>query len=81
MRKLLVDVPDELVDFVGGNESQAGNLMTQAAVAELVRRHVISSGKAAELLGVSRWDLPEILGKFEVCIVDFNPDEDLKPFR
>ena len=55
--------------------------MTQAAVAELVRRHVISSGKAAELLGVSRWDLPEILNKFEVCVIDFNPDEDLKPFR
>lgn len=79
MRKLLVNVPEELLDFVGGNESLAAELMNQAAVAQLVRRHVISSGKAAELLGVSRWDLPEILGKFEVCVVDFNPDEDLKP--
>lgn len=81
MRKLLVDVPDELVEFAGGNESQAGNIMIQAAVAELVRRHIISSGKAAELLGVSRYELTEILEKFEVCIVDFNPEEDLRPFR
>ena len=81
MRRLLVDVPEELFDFVGGNEKLAGELITQAAVAQLVRRRVISSGKAAELLGVSRWDLPEILGKFEVCVVDFNPDEELKPFH
>jgi predicted HTH domain antitoxin len=80
MRKLLLDVPDELIDLLG-DENQARNLMIQAAVAELVRRHVISAGKAAELLGVSPCDLLEILDKFEVCIVDFNPDEDLKPFR
>jgi len=76
---MMVEVPDELVDLVGGQE-QAGHLMTQAAVAELVRRRVISSGRASELLGVSRWDLPDLLNSFEVSVIDLRP-EDLKPFR
>lgn len=81
MRKLTVDVPDELVEFAGGTETQATSLMTQAAIAELVRRRVISSGKASELLGIDPWDLPEWLSKFEVAVADFDPDIDLKPFR
>ena len=54
--------------------------MTQAVVAQLIRRQVISSGKAAELLGISRWDLPALLCQFEVSATEFRPEEDLKPF-
>ena len=80
MQKLTVDVPDELVEFSGGSE-MATSFMTQAAIAELIRRRVISSGKAAELLGLDRWDMPDWLTKFEVAIADFDPNFDLKPFR
>ena len=44
MRRLIVEVPDELFDLVGGDENQAGLLMTQAAVAVLLGRRAISSG-------------------------------------
>lgn len=54
--------------------------MTQAVVAELVRRKVISSGKASELLGIDRWDMPDLLSQFEVSATEFCPDRDLKPF-
>ena len=79
MRRLIVEVPDELFDLVGGDENQAGLLMTQAAVAVLLRRRAISSGKASELLGVSRWELPDILSAFEVSVIDFRA-KDLEPF-
>jgi hypothetical protein len=79
MRQIVVNVPNELFELAGGNESQASNLMTQAFVAELVRRKVISSGKASEFLGISRWDLPELLSQFEVSATEFCPAEDLKP--
>jgi hypothetical protein len=79
MRKLMVEIPDELVELIGGDDSQAGHLMTQATVAELVRRRVISSGKASELLGISRWDLPDLLSAFEVSVTDLR-SEDLEPF-
>jgi hypothetical protein len=81
MRKLTVDVPDELVELAGGSETQATSLMTQAAIAELVRRRVISSGKASELLGIDQWELPNWLSKFEVAVADFDPATDLEPFR
>jgi len=80
MRQIVVNVPDELFELAGGNESLAGSLMTQAVVAELVRRKVISSGKASEFLNVSRWDMPDLLSQFEVSATDFCPNEDLKPF-
>lgn len=79
MRKVLVELPDELLDLVGGQE-QASHLMTQAAVAELVRRRAISSGRASELLGVDRWDLADLLNTFEVSVVGFSSN-DLKSFR
>jgi hypothetical protein len=80
VKQIVVNLPDELFELAGGNESQAVKLMTQAVVAEFVRRGVISSGKASELLGVDRWSIPDILGKFEVPACDFCPEEDLKPF-
>jgi predicted HTH domain antitoxin len=80
MRQIVVNVSDELFELAGGDETQTGNLMTQAVVAELIRRKVISSGKASELLGISRWDMPELLSRFEISATEFRPEEDLKPF-
>lgn len=79
MRKLTLEIPDELIDLIGGNETQAGRLMTEATAAELVRRRVISSGKACELLELSPWDLPDVLRSHEVSAIDFKND-DLEPF-
>lgn len=80
MRQIVVNLSDELFELAGGDEIQTGTLMTQAVVAELIRRRVISSGKASELLGIDRWDMPELLSKFEISATDFCPEEDLKPF-
>jgi hypothetical protein len=80
MRQIVVNLSDELFELAGGDEAQTGNLMTQAVVAELVRRKVISSGKASELLGVDRWDMPDLLSQFEISATEFCPEEDLKPF-
>lgn len=80
MRQITFNVSDELFELAGGDETQIGELMTQAVVAQLIRRQVISTGKAAELLGISRWDLPALLCQFEVSATEFRPEEDLKPF-
>ena len=79
MRKLTIEVPDELMDWMEGQEDQARRLITEAAVAELVRQRRISSGRASELLGMSRWELPDWLTRFQVSPVDYRP-EDLQPF-
>lgn len=37
----------------------------------------ISSGIAAKVLGFSRLDFLEIIGKYRVSTIDFNDDDDL----
>ena len=78
MRKLSVNVPEELIDLAGGTEDSVSDLLTQSAVMELVRRRRISAGKAAELLGVSRWDLPDLFRAYQVPAATFSAD-DLRP--
>lgn len=78
MRKFTVEVPDELNDLAG-NESSASHWLTQTAVMELVRRRRISTGKAAELLGMNRWDLPDVFQLHQVASAELSPD-DLQPF-
>ena len=75
MRNLLVAVPDELVKWVGGDEKEASRLLTQAAVAELVRRRVVSSAKASELLDCTTAELIEVLRIFEVSVIDVDVEE------
>lgn len=80
MKQITVNLSDDLFELAGGDETKIAHLMTQALVAQLLRRQVISSGKAAELLGISRWDMPALLGQYEISATEFRPEEDLKPF-
>ena len=50
----------------------ADKVILEAALMDLVRRAVISGGKAAELLGVDRWQLPELLEKHNVDTVEYS---------
>ena len=80
MKQITITVPNELFELVGGSEKEAATFLIQTFVVELVRRKLISSGKASEVLRMSRWDMHDLLGRSEVCTTDFDPMEDLKPF-
>lgn len=80
MKQITVNLSDDLFELAGGDETKIAHLMTQALVAQLLRRQVISSGKASELLGISRWDMPALLSQYEISAAEFRPEEDLKPF-
>lgn len=72
-----VRIPDELYDVLGSVEHTRGWL-EQLAVIEAVRRHVLSRGQAATLLGVSGWDIDELLAEHDVPTLDV-PTLDLDP--
>jgi predicted HTH domain antitoxin len=59
-RTLKVEVPDELVALLGTPEVAAVRAR-EALVLDLLRQGGVSQGKAAELLGISRWDLLELM--------------------
>lgn len=68
MTTLEVAVPDELLAFLGSKEAAQEHLR-RAAVLDLVRRQVISQGRAAELLGMSVWDFRDLMAEADVPVV------------
>ena len=64
-RTLRVEVPDELVAMLGTPEVAAVRAR-EALVLDLLRQARVSQGKAAELLGISRWDLLELMVEHRV---------------
>jgi len=76
MGKLTIDISDELLKLFP-SKKEAKSEAKQAMVFDLVRRGKISKGKAAELLGISLWDLPELLAQYDIPWFDYSP-ADLK---
>jgi predicted HTH domain antitoxin len=47
----------------------------EALVMALLREHDISQGKAAELLGMSRHELFELMSTYHIPVIDLTPEE------
>ena len=73
-RTITIEVSDELAKLLGSEEAIAKEAK-QALVMDLVRRGKISRGKAAELLGISLWDLPELLSSYEIPWFDYSIEQ------
>ena len=69
-----IQVPQILVNAWGREES-AQQKIVEAAVLELVREGKMSSGKAAEVLGVTRWDFLDLMSVHNVPHANFDAQE------
>lgn len=69
-----LELPEELLRLFDSPDV-AGREAREALVLDLLRRGKLSQGKAAELLGVSRWDLPELLAKHGVPAFSMDVEE------
>jgi predicted HTH domain antitoxin len=74
MGKLTIDVSDELIKLFPSIK-EAKEEAKQAMVFDLVRRGKISKGRAAELLGISLWNLPELLAQYDIPWFNYSPDD------
>jgi predicted HTH domain antitoxin len=72
--RLELELPDELVAYFDSLEAVSQEAK-EALVMDLLRQGKFSQGKAAQLLGVSRWDLPKILAKHNVPAIMVDPEE------
>ena len=70
-----VELPEEVVAGFGWQDAEVPSRMRETLVMELLRRHVISQGKAAALLGISRWDIFEVMGRYQVPAIDLTAEE------
>jgi predicted HTH domain antitoxin len=64
-RTLSLEVAEELVELLGSPEATAAKAK-QALVLELLREARISQGRAARLLGISRWDMLELMAEHAI---------------
>jgi predicted HTH domain antitoxin len=73
-KELVLDFPDELKDEDLKDSDVKARAM-EAAVLELLKKGKVSQGKAAELLGISRWDISDLMAKYEVPATDLTKEE------
>jgi len=74
MKGFTVELPGELLELLG-SEEEAKRDAKIAVVLDLVRRSRLSRAKAAELLGLTLWDLPPLLAQYRIPWFDYSPDD------
>ena len=74
-RPITVEVPEHAMKLFGGDEARFSREMYEAAVVQWFDEGRISQGRAAELLGISRSELFEVLKRHGVSPVQMTPEE------
>jgi len=83
VKTLKLEVPDEVVKLLGSVDA-ATKEAKEALVLDLVRRGKISRSKAAELLKLNLWELPDLLARYKLPWFDYTEEElnaDLKQLQ
>ena len=71
--KLDLELPEEIFAQLEGPEIE--KRVREALVMDLLREHQLSQGKAAELLGLSRHELFDLMARHHVPVIDLSADE------
>lgn len=72
MKALYIELPDELLSSIG--EDKAQTLAREALLVRLYDLGEVSTGRAAEILGISRRAFLDLLGAYGVSEFDDNMD-------
>ena len=73
-RKLVLDF-SEAISRKDLEDEEVQQKSKEGAVFELMRKKKISQGKAAELLGITRDELFDLMAKFEIPVIDMSEEE------
>jgi predicted HTH domain antitoxin len=83
MKSIEILVPEEIVNLLG-SEDAVRKEAHAAFILDLVRRGKVSKGKAAELLSISLWDLPDLIAQYQMPWFSYSQEElerDIKTLR
>ena len=75
MDAVQVEIDGKLAALLQGFDQPLAHAIRELAVLELYRRGAISSGKAADLLDMSRWELVRYASRLGIPFFDMTPDE------
>lgn len=75
MCTLAVELPEVAVRLLGSTPQDATRHLTEMAYIELFRQGKVSSGWAAEKLGISKDEFRELLSTHDVPYIDMSEEE------
>jgi predicted HTH domain antitoxin len=75
MSTVSVELDRELVNLFHQTDTRPEDTLKEYLVLELYRRHEISSGKAAELLGMERFEFIRFASRLGIPYVDMDKQE------
>ena len=75
MSMVTVKLDQELMNFFHPQQGQPEDLIKEYLVLELYRRHEISSGKAAEWLGMERFEFVRYASRLGIPYIDMDARE------
>ena len=75
MNTITLDLEDELTALLQGLNKPAPQAIREMVVLELFRRGTISSGKAAQLLQMTRWEFIRYASRLGIAFFDMTTDE------
>lgn len=60
-----VELPDELIQLIGSVDLTAERIR-EALVLDFLRAAALSQGQAARILGISRWDMLDLMARYRI---------------
>jgi predicted HTH domain antitoxin len=80
MRTVQIEYPDDVL--AGIDEEHLQRIAREALFVKLYEQGLLSSGRAAQLIGISRWEFLDLIGRYGVSPFDDATDlaEDAKRF-
>jgi hypothetical protein len=70
-----VSLPQEVVGGFGWDDAEVPRRVREALVMDLLRLDRLSEAQASTILGLARWELLELMGRYDVPAVRMNVDE------
>ncbi len=70
-----MELSSDFLSILNVSKSEIENRLRELFVVELFREGRISSGKGAELLGISLWSFLQLLSKHQIDYFSQTPDE------
>lgn len=75
LKKIELSFPSEVLDMLTTTYQDNAEVLKEAAVLELYREGRLSSGKAAEILGMDRFEFIRYAGKKGIPFIRITPEE------
>lgn len=75
MNAISLNLEDDLTAMLHETNRPVQQTVREFIILELYRRGTISSGKAAELLGMQRWDFIHHASRLGIAFLDMTDDE------